>query len=823
MRTCAAPLVVASVTLIVASAAQATPTQVNLRIEGRSETLFEGPIWTEGHDVKASSDTQERPCDGTNNHRHATPGATPTASAADAMRIVGETFDAQWYGSSFDDYFMTRFGPDEQSFAEGDYWGILVNNVFTSVGGCQYELGPDDEVLWVYDAFQKRPFLALLPVAAGYTSGPRPLTATAELGKPFEVEVVDYADDKEDTPPSTPERTGSTPEPSARVSPVDTASNGFEEIETESSPTVVTDAQGKASITFTKPGWHRIKATVVTPQGMEVAVRSNRLDVCIPPEGQSACEGPPAEDQVRIPPPLGEEATEETPPLPVEPIQVPSSESRSPVGAQPAAPNNSTNKRRLESTVRFLQSAQNLDGGFGGNLGGKSNQDFSAWVTFALAADSINPQDQATNGGVDAYTYLTTHAARALHEEICRPAICTTSLERELLVADAAGTSPHHYGGIDLVSELLARELPDGSFPFVLGGHGEINDTIYAILSLSLVEEPAAQSAVERATEWLIAQQNPDGSWSAQNAKTEAGEVDMTGAALQALCAPGQPAHGESRQKALKYLHIAQESDGGFPERPGEGESNVASTAWAVQGLWAAGENPENWVKGSGREPLDYMESLQQPDGHIRYKAREDLNGVWMTAYVAPAFAGQPLPIPPVPRSTKGTPAPPSPEAPTPPAQGSVEHGRGGESSQPGGGVIAGGGGAGAPLFSRPQPQSRGGKPGGGRQLRSANARTARPGSASAGTGSGGSTEIRGLPTTAGSAQPGGQEVKGVLIGAPGSTEGQKTLEPGAPGLRGAGAGGNRTPWLAIGIAGALLLSALIGARVERRRPRVVL
>jgi prenyltransferase beta subunit len=816
-----AALTFACLPFLVVSIAQATPTQVNVRIEGKNETLFEGPVWTEGHDVKASSDTQMRPCDGTNDHQHATPGATPTAAAVDAMRIAGETFDAQWYGSSFEDYFLTRFGPDAQSVTEGAYWGVLVNNAFASVGGCQYELGPDDEVLWAYDAFKERPFLALLPVDDGYSAGPRPLTATAELGKPFAVEVIDYAADKEDNPPSTPERTGSTPEPGARVSPVHTAANGFEEIEAESSPTVLTNAQGKASIAFTKPGWHRIKATVVNTEGMEVAVRSNRLDVCVPPEGQSACGETPAEDQVRTPPPE-DGGAEETPELPVEPIHI--------------APKNSTNKGRLESTVRFLQNAQNPDGGFGGDAGGESNQDFSAWVAFALAADSINPQDQATNGGVDAYTYLTTHAAHALHEELCEPSICTTSLERELLVADAAGASPHDYGGIDLVRELLARKLPDGSFPFVPGGRGEINDTIYAILSLSLVAEPAARSAVKHAAEWLVAQQNLDGSWSPQNAKTEAGEVDMTGAALQALNAPGQPAPGASQQKALEYLHEAQEPDGGFPERPGEGESNVASTAWAVQGLWAAGENPENWVKGSGREPLDYMESLQQPDGHIRYRAREELNGVWMTAYVAPAFAGQPLPIPPVPRSTKGTPTPPGPEQPTP-SPGSAEHGQGGVSSQPGGGTIAGGGGAGAPLFSRPQPQSMGKKPGGRRQLRDTHAHTAHkdtrwhrnPGTRRQTTdptaAKPAAERVRGLSATASSAQqPGGQEVKGVPIGAPGNTDAQSALEPGAPGLHGAGAGGNRTPWLAIGIAGALLLSVLTGTQIERRRrPEAIL
>jgi hypothetical protein len=336
MRACVAMLAAASLTLAIASVAQATPTQVNVRIEGKSETLFEGPIWTEGHDVKASSDTQAHPCDGTNDHQHATPGATPTASAADAMRIIGETFDARWYGSSFDDYFLTRFGPDEQSLTEGAYWGLLVNNVFTSVGGCQYELGPNDEVLWVYDAFKERPFLALLPVAAGYTSGPRPLTATAELGKPFTVEVVNYADDKEGTPPFSPERTGSIPEPGARVSPVHTTANGFEEIETESSFSVVTDAQGRAGIAFTTPGWHRIKATVATPQGMEAAARSNRLDVCVPPQGQNACGEPPAEDQVRTPPRPPIEEGEEAPPQ--EPIHIPPAETGSPVGMQPSGP-----------------------------------------------------------------------------------------------------------------------------------------------------------------------------------------------------------------------------------------------------------------------------------------------------------------------------------------------------------------------------------------------------------------------------------------------------------------------------------------------------
>ncbi len=310
MRIRLATLGVASLILILLAPpapVQATPTLLNVRIEGKSETLFEGPLLTEGHEVEASSDTQARPCDGTNNGAHRTPGPTPTAASVDAISLIGETFDGKWY-PGYDDYFITRWGPDEQSVAEGAYWGILVDNVFTSVGGCQYELGAGNEVLWVYNAFSDRPFLALFPVAAGYTSGARPLTATAELGKPFEVEVVDYSDQQEDKPPANPERTGSSPYEGADVSPVQTSAEGFEQVETANPETVKTNAQGKASITFTTPGWHRIKATALNVADEEGAVRSNRLDVCVPAQGASGCGEPPAEDRARTPPHTAEEA-----------------------------------------------------------------------------------------------------------------------------------------------------------------------------------------------------------------------------------------------------------------------------------------------------------------------------------------------------------------------------------------------------------------------------------------------------------------------------------------------------------------------------------
>jgi prenyltransferase beta subunit len=490
-----------------------------------------------------------------------------------------------------------------------------------------------------------------------------------------------------------------------------------------------------------------------------------------------------------------------------------------------------TNKTRLDNTVRFLQNAQNTDGGFttNGNKGEASDPDFTAWVALALAAAGINPQDQALPEDTSAYTYLADHVGELS---------VTTDFERVLLVVDASGTAPQDFGGANLVQAILARQLPEGAFFHETTEQTPgINDTIFAILALSPIKETAVQEAIQKALKWLESEQDCNGSWPAAARKPvtqclsgedeSEGEVDMTAAAVEALNAAGVH-NSEYQAKALGFLHTVQNNDGGFPESPGEHESNSGSTSWAVQAIWAAGENPETWITPStGKEPLGYLESMQHENGSIQWKASSDANPVWMTAYAAPAYAGQPLPIPPPPRSAHPTPL--------------SSPGQGGESTQAGSGVIAGGGGNGASLFSRPQPGSKGHTPGGARQLKDQHDSTTkhhrdsgpprktpvptatatsvhRPkkhtqashkgtgGVALTGTGAGGG------------GQSSGRDVKGILIGAPADA-----LEPGAPGLRGAGAGINQTPWLAIGIEGALLLSILIGTQIELRRPEVTL
>ncbi len=291
---CAASLLILCV---VASVAAAAPTSVNVRIEGKEETLFEKTIPVSVHKVKASSDTEERDCDGINplDPENVVPAVTPTLASAEAMSSIGESFDGQWY-EGFGDYFITRWGPDSQDPVAGAYWGILVNEIYTSVGGCQFQLDEDDEVLWIWDAFKGRPTLALYPEAAHYTVGPRPTRAIAQLGQPFAVEVVSFPDGGEGIPGDRPARAGSSPYAGAEVAPVTVDAKGFQRVDTASPQTVATDAQGRATLVFSEPGVHRIKATVGEPGAEETVVRSNGLEVCVPAAFGDCGESRPAAD-----------------------------------------------------------------------------------------------------------------------------------------------------------------------------------------------------------------------------------------------------------------------------------------------------------------------------------------------------------------------------------------------------------------------------------------------------------------------------------------------------------------------------------------------
>ncbi|MEA2126595.1 MAG: energy-coupling factor transport system substrate-specific component, partial [Solirubrobacteraceae bacterium] len=113
-------------------------------------------------------------------------------------------------------------------------------------------------------------------------------------------------------------------------------------------------------------------------------------------------------------------------------------------------------------------------------------------------------------------------------------------------------------------------------------------------------------------------------------------------------------------RRAGRFLARQQRPDGGFPLSPG-GTTNAQSTAWAVQGLVAAGHHP-----AKVRSALAYLEGLTAPKGAVHYSRTSAQTPVWVTAQALPALARKPFPLAAVTRRSAPLPAPTSAPTPTP-------------------------------------------------------------------------------------------------------------------------------------------------------------
>lgn len=279
--------------------------------------------------------------------------------------------------------------------------------------------------------------------------------------------------------------------------------------------------------------------------------------------------------------------------------------------------------------VAYLQSAQNGDGGFGAAKGQRSSELYSAWATMGLAAAGRGPL-ALKRGGHSVVDALRGEAS-TLED--------AGDYERTILALHACGLPASSFGGASLLGLLLKGRSGDGSFEHL------VNITAFAIFALRVAGSSADNRVVDSAGRWLAAQQDRDGGFGfAGRGGSE--DVDDTAAALQGAVAATGQRKSPLAARAVAYLRRAQNPDGGFPQQPG-GESNAQSTAWAVQGLVAAGVNAAAVKRGGSRSPIGYLESLAAPDGSVRYSRTSAQTPVWVTAEALAALAGKPFPIAP--------------------------------------------------------------------------------------------------------------------------------------------------------------------------------
>ncbi len=257
----------------------------------------------------------------------------------------------------------------------------------------------------------------------------------------------------------------------------------------------------------------------------------------------------------------------------------------------------------------------------------RANLSSTAQIPMALAAANVAPSTQQTMvaylaGHVDAYVTVTGSDGPG-------------KLAALILDAHATGTDPSDFGGTDLVSRLLATEQTTGPTAGLFGDQAPTYTGVYrqglALAALRAVGETGG-AALAMATRWLVAQQCPDGGWSAYRAVqgctvviTPTFTVFMgpdtndTALALEALSAEGalSPAAAAA---ALGFLEAGQNIDGGWGYYPsgswGSEPSDPNSTSVVIQGLSAMGQSATSpaFAKPGGT-PSAFVTSEQLTSG----------------------------------------------------------------------------------------------------------------------------------------------------------------------------------------------------------------
>ena len=200
-----------------------------------------------------------------------------------------------------------------------------------------------------------------------------------------------------------------------------------------------------------------------------------------------------------------------------------------------------------------------------------------------------------------------------------------------------------------------AAAAADGCWPFesVMPGTyysatlGSMSDQAgflsWGVLGTLAISEPVPADSVN----YLRGLALPDGGW--EWSPGWGGDTNSTAIAIQALIAGGVPVSATEIVSGLAYLKSTQNEDGGFPYQPESSfgtDSDSNSTAWIVQALAAAGEDPRSpyWESASEASPIDFLLSTQLADGSFEYQKGMGSDG-FATRQVIQALLGSAHPM----------------------------------------------------------------------------------------------------------------------------------------------------------------------------------
>lgn len=276
-----------------------------------------------------------------------------------------------------------------------------------------------------------------------------------------------------------------------------------------------------------------------------------------------------------------------------------------------------------QAALQWLRNQQAVDGSFGGNVGAT----LDTLLAGAVAGDNLS--QWRAPGGVTAWDYVRKGATAFVNREES-PA----SAGKLALAAAAAGMDPRSFAGQNLVVAMSRVYSP------TTGAFGSSNwDQAFNVLGW----RAAGETVPITATRLLAQRANADGGWG-WTASSES-DVDSTALAVQALLGSGEPVTASAIISGLAYIREAQNPDGGFPYTPtstSDTSSNANSTAFAVQAILAAGQDPLGaaWVI-SATTPISFLLGQQQPDGGFAFSTPPAND--FATRQAVPALLGKTL------------------------------------------------------------------------------------------------------------------------------------------------------------------------------------
>ncbi|MEW5719951.1 MAG: prenyltransferase/squalene oxidase repeat-containing protein [Chloroflexota bacterium] len=155
-----------------------------------------------------------------------------------------------------------------------------------------------------------------------------------------------------------------------------------------------------------------------------------------------------------------------------------------------------------------------------------------------------------------------------------------------------------------------------------------------------------SETVPAQAVQYLKNLQQSNGGW--EWSPTWGTDTNTTALALQALVATGESVSSAAITNGLAYLKSTQNADGGFPYDPASPWGNASdadSTAYVIQAILAAGQDPtaSAWQMG-GNDPYSFLLSLQLADGSFEWQSGSGSNQL-ATVQSVVALLGRPFPL----------------------------------------------------------------------------------------------------------------------------------------------------------------------------------